>query len=380
MSVRRRADTGRWQARYRDPSGKERARDFDTKAEATQWKADQQRAVRRLDWTDPEAAKVTVGEIWPQWRESRSLKAKTLSDYDSLWASCVAPTWAGTRLDRITPLAVQTWITGLAGRNGAPLSASRKVQAHGLLAKVLDVAVIDGRIPRNPARVGLVSGRSGYLPTVGRHSQARPLTHAEVDALAAACEPHGELILVLAYCGLRWGEAVALQVRDLDLLRGRVLVRRSVAEVRGSLVYGDTKTHQAREVVLPPFLRVRLSSVIENRGAGDLVFTSARGEALRNGNFRSRVFDRGLVAAGLPKMRIHDLRHTAAALAVDSGANVKGVQRMLGHKDAAMTLNVYADLFDGHLDEVADRLEASRFQALSDSDRTEPARVARIGG
>ncbi len=78
---------------------------------------------------------------------------------------------------------------------------------------------------------------------------------------------------------------------------------------------------------------------------------------------------------GLERMKLHDLRHTAAGLTADSGANVKGVQRMLGHADAAMTLDTYADLRDGHWDAVADRLDQARSKALTDSARTGHGRV-----
>lgn len=90
-------------------------------------------------------------------------------------------------------------------------------------------------------------------------------------------------------------------------------------------------------------------------------------EPLRSDRFRSRVFQPAAERAGLGKVNIHDLRHTAASLAVTSGASVKGVQRMLGHADAAMTLNTYADLFDGELDAVANRLDAAFAKAARDS-------------
>ena len=94
--------------------------------------------------------------------------------------------------------------------------------------------------------------------------------------------------------------------------------------------------------------------VLHGKARDDLIFTTSNGAPLRSANFRSRIWIPALKSAGVEPLRIHDLRHTAAGLAVNVGANVKGVQMMLGHKDASMTLNVYADLFDGHLDDVAD--------------------------
>ena len=80
---------------------------------------------------------------------------------------------------------------------------------------------------------------------------------------------------------------------------------------------------------------------------------------LRSGNFRRRVFDPAARAAGLDDLSPHDLRHTAASLLVASGANVKAVQRMLGHASAAMTLDVYSGLFDDDLGGLAERMDAA---------------------
>lgn len=98
-----------------------------------------------------------------------------------------------------------------------------------------------------------------------------------------------------------------------------------------------------------------------NDPAEDLAFRSRQGAVLRNGNFRSQVFDAAAARAGLAELTPHELRHTAASLAVAAGANIKAVQRMLGHASAAMALDVYAGLFGDDLDDLARRLdEAAR--------------------
>lgn len=109
---------------------------------------------------------------------------------------------------------------------------------------------------------------------------------------------------------------------------------------------------------LPRFLVDELAFQVAGKSADDLVFTTRRGGVLRNLNFRRDVFDPAAKAASLEGLTPHELRHTAASLAVSAGANVKAVQRMLGHKSAAMTLDVYSGLFDDDLDGVADRLDA----------------------
>jgi len=106
------------------------------------------------------------------------------------------------------------------------------------------------------------------------------------------------------------------------------------------------------------------------KGRDDLLFTSSQGEPLRQSNWRHRVFDKAAKSAGLDGVTPHDLRHAAASLAVASGANVKAVQRMLGHSSAAMTLDRYADLFDDELDAVAGRLDKAVLEARADLLRT----------
>src|SRR5699024_5750940 len=117
------------------------------------------------------------------------------------------------------------------------------------------------------------------------------------------------------------------------------------------------KTHQRRSVPLARFLAEQLAPLLDGKAPDELVFTTGRGAQLRSGNFRRWVFDPAVEAAGLEGVTPHVLRHTAASLAVDAGAHVKDVQRMLGHKSAAMTLDIYTGLFESSLDAVGDRLD-----------------------
>ncbi|HEY7815167.1 MAG TPA: AAA family ATPase, partial [Nakamurella sp.] len=131
--------------------------------------------------------------------------------------------------------------------------------------------------------------------------------------------------------------------------------------VTGYGAQGDTttpKNHERRSVPLPRFIVKELTKHLAKLTADDLVFTSANGGVLRNRNARRDWFNPAAGAIAEPGLTPHELRHTAASLAVSAGANVKAVQRMLGHASAAMTLDRYADLFDDDLDAVAERLDA----------------------
>lgn len=177
-------------------------------------------------------------------------------------------------------------------------------------------------------------------------------------------------IRLLAYTGLRWGEATALQVRRLDLMRRRLEVVRTAIDLGREISYGTPKSHQHWSVPIPRSLIDPLAALVAGKGPDALVFASPRGAPLRNHNFRSRVFAPAAVSIGVPHLTPHDLRHTAASLAVQAGANVKAVQRMLGHASAAMTLDVYADLFGDDLDAVADRLDEAAARGGADYLRT----------
>ena len=146
-------------------------------------------------------------------------------------------------------------------------------------------------------------------------------------------------------------------MKHVDLLRRRISVAESTSEIGGVMVFGPTKNHQRRVVVLPRLLVDPLAVHIEGKDVDDYVFSAPGGGVLRNSNFRHRVLSPVARAAGLDGLSAHDLRHTAASLAIAAGANVKVVQQMLGHASAAMTLDVYAGLFGDDLDEVADRLD-----------------------
>jgi integrase len=216
---------------------------------------------------------------------------------------------------------------------------------------MLDLAVRDGRIASNPAH-------GVRLPRL-EETDKRFLTHAQVNRLATATGNHGTLVLTLAYTGLRWGEVAALRVSRLDLMRRRLIVAEAVTEVNGRLVWGSPKSHQHRSVPVPRFLVDDLAMRVAGKAADELVFTTRTGAPLRNLNWRRDVFDRAATEVGLDGLTPHELRHTAASLAVSAGANVKSVQRMLGHASAAMTLDRYSGLFDLDLDAVADRLDAA---------------------
>jgi integrase len=204
------------------------------------------------------------------------------------------------------------------------------------------------------------------LPRV-RQAERRFLSHRQVHELAEACgEEYRLMVLFLAYTGLRWGEMAALRVHRVDFLRRRVLVAESVTPVRGVMTFGPTKGHERREVPLPRFLLEDLARQVAGKSGDDPVFTGERGAVMRSQTFQRAALSEAAKTVGLPGFHPHELRHTAASLAIASGADVKVVQQMLGHKSAVMTLDQYGHLFGDRLDVVADAMDAARGAALAD--------------
>lgn len=362
-SITRRPN-GQWRARYRDADGHEHAHHFARKIDAQTWLDGVTTAVQTGAYVDPARSQMTVGTLAEQWLTGKvNLKPSTYALYDSILSTHVIPRWHDLPLARIEHGDVQAWVAGLVAGG---LSPSHVRDVLGVLSGVLRLGVRDRRIASNPAH-GI------DLPRI-RKRRRRYLTAEQVEQLAAAAGPAGRLVvLVLAYCGLRWCELAALRVGCIDFLRRRLVIAEAMTEVGGRLVWGTPKSHEQRSVPIPRILIDDLAAQVAGRSRDELVFTTGTGAPLRNRNARRSWFDAAAVAIGEPGLTPHELRHTAASLAVSAGANVKAVQAMLGHASAAMTLDTYADLFDNDLDAVADRLDAvarSARKILADSLRT----------
>lgn len=245
----------------------------------------------------------------------------------------------------VTHSAVQSWVGELAATRSA--ATVRKV--HGVLSLILAAAVRDGRLARNPSE-----GVS--LPRVAP-AERTYLTHADVDALADACGDYCLAVLFLAYTGVRFGELAALRVGRLDLMRRRATIAESVTEVgKRGLVWGTPKGHERRDVPIPRFPVDDLAQHVAGHPTDPLVFPAPQGGTLRVRNFRRVALDPAARSVGIAGLHPHALRHTAASLAIASGADVKFVQQMLGHKSATMTLDLYGHLFGDRLDVVADAM------------------------
>lgn len=352
-------DTGhRWEVRYRKPDGRQtRKRGFTTKAAATSFLHAVESDKAAGTYVDPTRGRVTV-EAWAsRWLDGKAnLAPSTRQRYGSIIDTHITPPLGRTPISKVRHVDVQKWVSA------QTCSAASVVKHHRVLSQILDLAVRDGRIPNNPA-----SGVN--LPRV-KHAKRRYLTAEQVEALADASGLWRPLVLLLAYTGLRWGEMAALRVADVDMLRRRVHVARSVTLVEGKFTWGEPKDHEQRWVPVPRSVADELGGYLAGKGREALVFSGERrGNPLRVKAARESWWDDAVVAARCPKgLTPHELRHTAASLAISAGASVLGVQRMLGHAKASMTLDVYSDLFDDDLEAVAESLDKLRTGHRLDTD------------
>ena len=365
-----------WRVRYRDPRGRERSRSFARKADADRFMATVQADLIRGDWTDPRLSQITVEEWAKRWLRTKAhLKPKTLAGYQSNLYAHVLPAFAYHQLRHIDRMTVEEWITDL---QASGLGPSGIRQARQVLNSMLTLAVDAGYLPSNPV--------DGVRTPRQPEPQMLFLDADQVERLAASVrEPYGTLVYLLAYGGLRWGEAAALRRRSCDLPRSRIEIVEAVSEVGGELHYGPTKNNRSRTVAIPGFLRSLLTDhlgrhVPDNPAA--LVFTSPQGAPLRNSNFRRQVWYPAVEQAGLPRgLRIHDLRHTCASLLISAGANPKAVQIHLGHSSISVTMDRYTHIFPSDVDALVERLEDIRARGLAAQPRPrDRSRGLELGG
>lgn len=362
----------RYRVRYRKPDKSQTdKRGFKTKRDAELFLASVTVSKASGEYIDPSAGRVVIAHLGPLWLEKKStLKPSAYRPLEIAWRVYVEPKWGAYPVSAIDAADVEAWISQLI-KGTAPrqrmrgnakatpaaqaLSASSVLRAVGVLAGILDDAQRAGRIKVNPAR------GTDNLPRKSSGKTRRYLTDAEVMAFAQRIgDPvRSTLILTLAYTGLRWSEAIGLRVRDVNPLRRRLHVRRALVEIDGIFHEGEPKSWERRSVPFPAFLAPALAQLAADAGRPDAhLFVDENGHHIRQPHVAKSWFLTGLRDAGLERLTPHDLRHTAASLAISEGAHVKAVQAMLGHKSAAMTLDVYADLFDDDLDDVAIRLDA----------------------
>lgn len=360
-----------YRVQWRDPSGRQTAKSFkryeDARVFARHVEADKDRGVYR----DPKAGRITFKEYAEQWRELQVCNPTTREAVESRLRKHVYPHIGSTPLAALTPTKIQALVKALEltpaerPKKGVVPTAPRTLSPRYIgtimttVKTVLNAAVADNRIPRNPA-----NSRSVRTPTVVRRKVV-PWTDQQVETVKEAiADPYGIVITLASGLGLRQGEVFGLAVEDVDFLGGWVHVRRQVKVHRGNVLwYGLPKGDKTRDVPLPTHVQEALAQHLAANPAqpcalpwGDvdgppqsfnLVLTSRERKPVNRNHFNGYVLKPAVSAAGLPPTRdnmTHALRHWYASVLLDAGESIRTVADYLGHSDPSFTLRTYAHL------------------------------------
>jgi integrase len=343
----------RYKVRWWEGPGRQRKRTFDKFEDARRYKTQVERQLDTGEYIDPSRGRVTLAAWFDLFMESSQLEPATQARYRTHARLYLIPALGSRRLATITRGDVENLLSAL---RASGIGAATICAVHQLLRRLLSAAVKSDRITRNVA--------SGVDIEQAQSREQRILSPAQVSSLADAVPLRDRaLILTLAYCGLRIGEAAGLRVKHLNLFKGTIEVAVATKEISGHLIAGKTKTKRIRSVRLPAFLRdelaQHLASFSDPGNPEAYVFTAAEGGPLRANNWRKRVFYPACKRAGLePAPHVHDMRHTAASLAIAAGAHPKAIQEMLGHSSITTTLDLYGHLQDTLQEQTAGALDA----------------------
>lgn len=364
----RKLPSGRYQASYLGPDGIRRnaPETFATKTDAAAWLSTVETDLLRGEWVDPLLGKVALKGYGERWIKERELGVRTREEYARGFRLHVVPFLGDKTLGEISTETVRTWRRHLLDNKRSETTTAK---AYKLLRAIMNTALDDNRVKRNPCRIkGADQERAPERPVA---------TVQQVFKLADAVPPRFHaFILAAALTGLRWGELIALRRCDVDLDAPSVRVPRRLAQLNsGELVAGPTKSAAGFRTVAMPSILVddfrRHLMAFAKAGSDALIFTGAKGAPLKRGNWHKSVkWIKTVAKVGLPKgFHFHDLRHTGNNLAAASGASTRELMHRMGHGSMRAAL-IYQHATSERDQEIADslsaRVKAARVKAARD--------------
>lgn len=360
----RKLPSGRWQASYIGPDGQRRLapETFATKGAAEQFLVKVESLLMAGEWTDPAKSKIKLGDYTERWIVQRpGLGLRTVELYRWLHSKHVEPLIGNMEIGKITTAVIRQWRVDLLESG---VSQTMTAKAYRLVRAVLNTAVDEDRIlARNPCRVKGADQESPAERPVLAVSQVFDLANR------MPLPRYRALILVTAFCTLRWGEVSALRRCDVAKDGSWVRVNRAYTEVAGrGLVVGLPKSKAGvRTLAVPVAIRAELVNHLGEFVKPEpdaLLFTGQKGGALRRSNFSQRVKWTELVTKmGLKGLHFHDLRHAGNILAAQAGSSTKDLMQRMGHDD------MRAALIYQRATSAADKAIADRLSELIDKHR-----------
>lgn len=367
--------SGRYQASYIGPDSFRQyaPHTYSDRDAAIIWLSGERRAVESGEWTPPKlrAAQVnleTFGNYARTWIDTRRtkkgpIKPRTRAEYLRLLNALLEPTFGQTPVRYISPEMVDVWWKGLDAKN-----ATQNARAYALLKSILSTAVERRMIDRNPC---MIRGAGN----VSRKKKIEPATLDELAVILATIpKRYRAMVLLAAWCALRFGELTELRRCDVDLKAGVVKIRRGVTWVKldtaeadefdekTDAVVGDPKSDAGvRDVAIPPHVIPALREHLADMGVTGkdaLLFPAASDP---NGHMRpatlAKVWYRARKAAGRDDLRFHELRHTGATFAAHTGATLADLMHRIGHSTPSAAL-LYQHAVSGRDKQIADALTA----------------------
>jgi integrase len=347
----------KYRARWRTPAGQSRSRTFGRLVEAEQWLTTVESSKLAGAYVERSAGAITLDEWFTEWVQNRRtsggqpLRPKTVALYRHLYKRHIAPKFGAYRIRDIAPSDVRTW-------HGRIQGATVPAKSYRLLRAMLNTAVVDDIITRNPCR----------LKGAGvERSPERPIPSGdEVWALADSVGVRWRaLVLTSAFAGLRWGELVGLERGDINLEDATITVERQVVEVGSEQQVGPPKTEAGRRTIaMPMVLAPEIRDHLDRFTGPDpisRVFVGVKGSTPRSSHF-GNTFRAARAMIGREDLHFHDLRHFANTLAASAGASTKELMVRLGHSSPAAALRYQ------HATRERDRSIADRMDDMIRSD------------
>jgi integrase len=352
----RKLPSGRFQASYIGPHDRMvrhySPHTYTARQDAEHWLTNERRTIEQDRWVAPalraaeaEVKAVTVADYTARWVAERKLRPRTRAGYEATLRLHIAPTALGrTPVASLSPQAVRAWYAGLGDSH-----RTRNAHCYAMLHAVCATAVIDGLLSTNPCQI------SGAMNTPTKRQPVIP-TIPQLAALADAMpERFKALILLKAWCGLRWGEVTELRRGDIDGDVEVVYVSRGVTHRNGQCHIDTTKQKRAHAVVIPPHIRADLKHHLDvhvAKGDAALLFPPARGGCHLNDKVFRDYLEPALKTAGIKDgMRIHDLKHYAGTMTAKV-ASLRETMSRMNHSTVKASL-VYQQVVSGRDAEIA---------------------------
>lgn len=383
-----------WEARYRDPMGKQRQRTFATKEAAERFQAERRAAVLSGRAADEDKGARTFAHYAAKWvaqKEASAIRPVTMRGYQRNLNRHVLPWFGSLAISRITPSTVDEWIAHMRQKQVAGHALSpRTIRAAFIpLNQVLALAVRDGGLIGNPATGAPLPANQGPVDSAGRSFIAAPLSESEAVALCeqlAKDDPTGLHCLVVQFLlgtGLRAAEFAGLEIRDYNPLRRTISIERTKT-YRASPTPTNPRPGPAWETGLPKSKRSTRIIPISQELAQDLdaylqthpkrhdptaplfVASAVANGPLDPGPFRDRVLRPAAVKVGLPPgVRLHDLRHTYGTTLIEHNVPAEKVSRLMGHGSISITMDLYVHPNTAMHHDAVEALPSYRTQAYS---------------